>query len=488
MRSLAFDLGAESGRAILGTLENGRLELREIHRFPNRPVWVRGNFYWDTLELWREIKEGLRLALREDPNIKSLGIDTWGVDFGLLDEAGNLLGNPIHYRDPQNQLGFEKAMAQVGKERIWSQTGIQFLPFNSLYQLKTLLEKNSAALSLAKKLLFMPDLLSYFFTGRQVSEYTIASTSSMLSHSGKVWATELLEELGLPTSILAEVVEPGTVVGKLLADVQTEVGGGENLVVVAPAEHDTASAVVAVPAQGEDFAYLSCGTWSLLGVETDEPVLSPAAMDGGLTNEGGAGAKIRLLKNIMGLWLLQQSRRRWQWEGESYSYAELTQMAEEAPAFSSLIDPDDPQFLNPHSMPEAIEDYCRRTGQHVPQSKGQVCRTILESLALKYRWSLDRLREATGKKLDVLHIVGGGIQNKLLCQFAANACGVRVVAGPVEATAIGNLMVQAIAIGEVENIGKAREVIATSFPPEIYLPQDQDAWETQYNRFLTLLK
>lgn len=488
MRSVAFDLGAESGRAILGTLENGCLKLQEIHRFSNRPVWVRGNFYWDTLELWREIKEGLRLALREDPTICSLGIDTWGVDFGLLDEAGNLLGNPLHYRDPQNQLGFESAVAQVGREKIWNQTGIQSLSFNSIFQLKTLLAKNSAALSLSRKLLFMPDLLTYFFTGEQVSEYTIASTSSMLSHSGKVWAEELLAELGLPTNILADVVAPGTVVGKLLPDVQREVGGGEALVVVAPAEHDTASAVVAVPAQGDDFAYLSCGTWSLLGVETEEPVLSRAAMDGGLTNEGGFDGKIRLLKNIMGLWLLQQSRRQWSREGENYSYGELTQMAEAAPAFSSLIDPDDPDFLNPPSMPGAIASYCRRTGQHVPQTKGEFCRTILESLALKYRWTMERLREATGKKLPVLHMVGGGIQNQLLCQFAANACGVKVVAGPVEATAIGNLMVQAIATGEVEGIDQAREIIASSFPPAQYLPQQREQWEAQYNRFLMLLK
>ncbi|NLC45744.1 MAG: rhamnulokinase [Firmicutes bacterium] len=488
MRSLAFDLGAESGRAILGTLENKHLQLQEIHRFLNRPVWVRGNFYWNTLELWREIKEGLRLALREDPEIKSLGIDTWGVDFGLLDEAGVLLGNPRHYRDPQNQLGYEQALAEVGKEKIWQQTGIQFQVFNSLYQLKTLLMNKSTALSAAKTLLFMPDLFTYFLTGRKVAEYTIASTSSMLSHSGRTFAAELLAELGLPTDIFPELIQPGTVVGGLTSDVQAEVGGGAGLQVIAPAEHDTASAVVAVPAEEEDYAYLSCGTWSLLGVETDQPVLSPAAMEGSLTNEGGAGGKIRLLKNIMGLWLLQQSRRRWQLEGENYSYAELTELAEQAPAFSSLIDPDAPEFLNPPSMPDAICQFCRETGQYVPQSKGEISRTILESLALKYRWTMDRLREVTGMKLGVLHMVGGGIQNKLLCQFAANACGVKVVAGPVEATAIGNLMVQAMALGEVDGLAQAREIVAASFPPAVYLPQDQSAWEKQYQRFLTLLK
>ena len=354
MRSLAFDLGAESGRAILGTLENKHLQLQEIHRFLNRPVWVRGQFYGNTLELWRGIKRGC--ALPERPEI--LGIDTWGVDFGLLDEAGVLLGNPRHYRDPQNQLGYEQALAEVGKEKIWQQTGIQFQVFNSLYQLKTLLMNKSTALSAAKTLLFMPDLFTYFLTGRKVAEYTIASTSSMLSHSGRTFAAELLAELGLPTDIFPELIQPGTVVGGLTSDVQAEVGGGAGLQVIAPAEHDTASAVVAVPAEEEDYAYLSCGTWSLLGVETDQPVLSPAAMEGSLTNEGGAGGKIRLLKNIMGLWLLQQSRRRWQLEGENYSYAELTELAEQAPAFSSLIDPDAPEFLNPPSMPDAICQFC----------------------------------------------------------------------------------------------------------------------------------
>ncbi len=488
MRSLAFDLGAESGRAILGTLERGRLELQEIHRFPNRPVWVQGNFYWDILELWREIKEGLRLALRQEPELKSLGIDTWGVDFGLLDQAGKLLGNPFHYRDPQNQLGYELALQQVGKEKIWRQTGIQCLPFNSLYQLKTLLVKESAALAAARKLLFMPDLLTYFFTGKEVSEYTVASTSSLLSHSGKTWAGELLAELGIPERILAAVVEPGTILGQLLPDVQAELGGGENVLVIAPAEHDTASAVVSVPAQSQDFAYLSCGTWSLLGVETASPSLSLEAAAGGLTNEGGAGNKIRLLKNIMGLWLLQQSRRRWLLEGENHSYAELTQLASQAPAFASLIDPDAAEFLNPASMPEAIQEFCRQSGQKVPQSKGEICRTILESLALKYRWTMDKLREITGMQLNVLHIVGGGINNELLCQFAANACGVKVAAGPVEATAIGNLMVQAIALGEVRDISKAREIVAASFPPAIYTPQEQGLWEHQYQRFLSLIK
>lgn len=487
MRSLAFDLGAESGRAILGILEGGKLELQELHRFANQPVWLRGNFHWNTLGLWHELKEGLRRAVREVPELTSLGIDTWGVDFGLLDKEGKLLGNPFHYRDPQNDLGFEKASAELGEELIWQETGIQTLPINTIFQLRTLQALENSSLALAETLLFMPDLLTYFFTGQKVSELTVASTSSLLAADGATWAVPLIEKLGLKSSLFAELKAPGTAIGPLTDEMISEVGGGEKLTVVLPAEHDTASAVAAVPAEVDDFAYLSSGTWSLLGVECDAPVLTEEARRGGLTNERGVGGKVRLLKNIMGLWLLQQSRRQWQREGENFTYAELTELAAAAPAFTAMIDPDDPGFLNPPSMPAAIGEYCRKTGQRVPETKGEICRTILEGLAFKYRWTMERLREATGKQLPVLHIVGGGIQNELLCQFTAEATGVKVIAGPVEATAIGNLLVQAMGLGQLRSLEEIREVVRVSFPPKEYLPQQSGVWEKKYQEFLTLL-
>jgi rhamnulokinase len=490
---LALDLGAESGRAILGRLHAGRLELKEIHRFANGPVRLSDGLHWDVLRLFRELKAGLRLAREEvgRAGLSSVGLDTWGVDFGLLDQRGDLLGNPYHYRDSRTDGMIEQACQLAGsspaegKQAIFEATGIQFMQFNTLYQLLAMRLNGAPALQVARTFLTMPDLFNYWLTGRQASEFSIATTTQCYDPRAGRWALPLLEKLGIPTRIFPEIVPTGSVMGALLPWVAEETGL-TGVRVIAPASHDTGSAVAAVPAHNKDFAYLSSGTWSLLGAELPAPVINPATLALNMTNEGGVGGTIRFLKNITGLWLVQECRRTWAAQGEPLSYDEVTRLAAEAAPFRSLVDPDWPDFLKPDNMPARIAEFCKLTHQPVPETRGQIIRCALESLALKYRMTIESLERVLGHRLDPLHIVGGGTKNRLLNQFAANATGRTVIAGPVEAAAIGNILVQAIALGELASLAEARAVVRQSFDVAVYEPQEPARWDEVYARFCTL--
>jgi rhamnulokinase len=482
---LALDLGAESGRAILGRLNGDQLELKEIHRFPNGPVRLPDGLHWNALGLFEQLKAGLRQARAEvgPGGLASAGLDTWGVDFGLLDARGDLLGNPFHYRDSRTDGILEKALGITGREAIFEATGIQFMQINSLYQLLALRQGSPATLEAAQTFLTMPDLFNYWLTGHKVSEFSNATTTQCYDPRAHDWARPLLEKLGIPTRIFPEIVPPGTLLGELMPWVAEETGLAR-MQVIAPACHDTGSAVAAVPAAQAGFAYLSSGTWSLLGAELPAPVINPASLALNVTNEGGVGGTIRFLKNIIGLWIVQECRRAWQTQaGVPISYDDITRLAAEADPFRSLIDPDWPEFLPPGDMPARIAEFCRRTAQPIPESKGQFIRCALESLALKYRKTLESLEGVLGQRLDPLHIVGGGTKNKLLNQFAANAIDRPVITGPIEATAIGNILVQAVALGELGSLQEARGVVRKSFEVERYEPQDVDRWSEAYARW-----
>ena len=438
---LAFDLGASSGRALVGIYENDNLRLEETHRFPNRMVFLNGRYHWDILQLYDEIKTGLAKTVQAGHrDIRSIGVDTWGVDFGLIGRDGVLLGNPYAYRDMDAET-MQSAFNLLPRDDLYKKTGIQFMPFNSIFQLFRLVEENSPLLDVAEKLLFIPDLLNYFLTGEMVSEYTIASTSQLLNPWSKTWEKELFDRLSLPLSIMPDIVPPGTKVGRLRKEIAEE-AGLPRLDVIAPACHDTASAVAAVPAKGDNWAYLSSGTWSLIGIESPEPIINDTALANNFTNEGGVNNKIRFLKNVAGLWLVQRCKSDWAKEGEDLSFVELTKMAEEAGPSSGLIDPDDPRFNNPADMPAAIAGYCRETGQAVPETKGQYIRCALESLANKYKEVLENLNAMLPQPPERLHIVGGGSQNLLLNRLTEEKTGLEVIAGPVEATGMGNVGVQ----------------------------------------------
>jgi rhamnulokinase len=478
---LAFDLGAESGRAMLGTIDGGQLRLEELHRFPNEPVRIPAGLYWDTFRLFHEIQQGLAVAGRERGiELDGIGIDTWGVDFGLLDRDGALVDNPRHYRDARNNGMLERTFAAVPKEEIFAATGIQFMQFNSLYQLYAARLAGAPALDVAQKLLFVPDLLSYWLCGVARSEMSIASTSQFYDPARKRWATELFEKLGLPAQILAEVVPSGTLLGPLLPWVSQAAGLGA-APVYATCGHDTASAVAAVPAEGEDWVYISSGTWSLMGVELAAPVINEAALARQFTNELGVGGRVRFLKNITGLWLLQECRRDWALQGHQYTYAELVEMAAAAPPFSAVIDPD--AFLEPGSLPERICAFCRRTNQQPPADPGAMARTILESLALRCRQVLEDLESILGRRQRAIHIVGGGSKNRLLNQFVSDATGKPVAAGPAEATAAGNVLVQAIGSGAVSDLAEARRMVSRSFEVERFEPGGGRQWDEAYARF-----
>ena len=442
---LAYDYGASSGRAMLGDFDGNRLALSELHRFANEPVQLSDALYWDVLDLYAQLKLGLQAARKAGIRPDAIGIDTWGVDFGLLDRDGRLLGNPVHYRDARTEGMMDKAFARMPRETLFDHTGLAFMPFNTLYQLLAL--EGHPLRTLTERLLFMPDLLAYFLTGVQGTEYTIASTGQLIDPRARDWSKPVLSAFGLPESWFAPLCQPGTVRGTLLARVLEETGLSGEIPVVAVASHDTASAVAAVPAASGRFAYVSSGTWSLLGVETPAPVIKPAVLSANYTNEGGAFGTTRVLKNIMGLWMIQECRRIWQREGFSFDYAGLAAMAEGAEPFLAFVDPDDALFLHPGDMPSRIRSRCLETGQSVPETPAQIARLIYECLALKYRWAVERLeRDILGEGLDALYIVGGGSQNRLLNQMTANALKKPVVAGPGEATAIGNLLMQAVAL------------------------------------------
>ena len=482
---LGIDLGASSGRAMLGTLEGKKLTIREIHRFLNEPVTLCGRFVWDMPRLFHEIKQALLKLSKSGETVDAIGIDTWGVDFGLLDKNGHLLSLPVHYRDARTNGIPEKVRAIIPDEELFARTGIAFNSFNTLYQLYAMKEEGDPALESAQDLLFLPDLLAYFLTGKKGTEYTIASTSQLLNPFTRDWDRELMAKLGIPAHIFGEVKLPGTVRGTLLPEIARECGVAE-IPVIAIGGHDTASAVAAVPAKEKDFAYISSGTWSLLGAEAQKPLCTEGVMKANYTNEGGVDGSIRLLKNIMGLWIIQECKREWDRRGSETSFGELVELSMQAPAFKAILDVDDPCFLAPGDMPARIQAYCAKSGQPVPEGKGEISRVIYESLALKYRWAIERLEEDMLKKpIEALHIVGGGSKNALLNRFTAEAIKRPVIAGPDEGTIIGNLLVQAQALGAISGIRELREVVENSFPTKTFLPEtDGKAWDEAYQRYL----
>jgi rhamnulokinase len=480
-RFLAFDLGAESGRALLGNLDGAKLSLDEMHRFSNPNGRMNGRLHWDLLGQWEHLKEGLRKTA--GTRLDGLAVDTWGVDFGLIGADGDILGNPLHYRDSHTDGVMDQVFASVKKEEIFQSTGTQFMQFNTLFQLWALKKSSPHLLKSAQTMLFMPDLFNFLFAGARKAEFSITSTSQMYDMRKKQLARGLLESLDLPTGILPEVVPSGTVVGEVTAAVGEECGVGP-VPVIAPAGHDTASAVAAVPAAAgeKSWCYISSGTWSLMGVELAEPIINEQSLKFGYTNEGGVGGSIRFLRNIMGMWLVQECRRFWIKEGHDHAYAELTQMAERA-ASTALVDPNYQPFLAPGRMVPKIDDFCKLTGQRGPSSRGEYVRTCLDSLALTYRQTLVGLEKILGRSIDTIHIVGGGAQNQLLNQMTADACGRRVVAGPVEATAIGNILVQAMAVGAIKSLDEARAVVRNSFDVKTYEPRETKKWDEAYERF-----
>jgi rhamnulokinase len=484
---LAIDLGAESGRGVLGLFDGQKLRLEVVHRFPNGPVRTLDTMHWDVLRLYSEMLATLRQCTTDHGGIDCLGVDTWGVDFALLGRDGSLLGNPRHYRDPHTENIMAAAFARVPREEVFRQTGLQFMRFNTLFQLLALQRDRSPLLDVAENLLMIPDLFHYFFTGIKANEFTDASTTQFHDPTAKSWASSLFKAFGLPSRILGTLVQPGTVLGPLRSALVAETGLNP-VPVIATATHDTGSAVAGVPAQGKAWAYISSGTWSLMGVELDAPLINEKALQYNFTNEGGVGGTTRFLKNIMGLWLVQECRRAWERAGKSHSYEELARLAGTAPPFISLVDPDHASFILPSSMPQTIADYCKRTGQPAPAEPGPVVRCALESLALRYRWVLERLEELLGRHQEVIHVVGGGSQNELLCQFTADACNRPVLAGPVEATAIGNLLVQAVGLRLLGSLVDAREVVRRSFELRTYEPRNSQAWDEPYARFLRYLQ
>jgi rhamnulokinase len=488
---IAIDLGAESGRVIAAMLEGGRLQLEEIHRFAHEGVWLPTGLHWDTSGIWREIVAGLGKAAAWAASAKvelvAVGVDSWGVDWALVDKAGELVGLPHAYRDPRNAAAYDEVVAELGVERIYQTTGIQFMALNTLYSVYAHKLADPEAFAAAENLLFMPDLFHYWLSGQRSVEATIASTSQMIDcHTGD-WAREMLSELGLPTGLLGRITPPGSVIGTLRPKIAEVSGLPAGLRVVAPAAHDTASAVAAVPAGadggGAGWCYLSSGTWSLLGAELDEPCVTPEAQAATFTNELGVCGTTRFLKNIPGLWLVQECRRDFSRRGQQFDYAALTQLASEAAPFRTLVDPAHGAFQSPGDMLGKIAEFARATGQPAPESPGQFVRCCLESLALAYREKLQTLESILGRRFDIIHVVGGGGKNGLLCQMTADATGRRVVVGPYEATAMGNALVQAMALGDVGDLSHLRRIVAGSFDLVHYEPLHQADWDAAYDWF-----
>ncbi|WP_308752246.1 rhamnulokinase family protein [uncultured Anaerotruncus sp.] len=480
-RLLAFDFGASSGRAMLGEFDGERIALTEVHRFDNNPVTVRGTFYWDVLALFHEIKQGITKA-KALGGFESIGIDTWGVDFGLLDRNGDLMQNPVHYRDARTAGMIEEVCKVIGRDELYRATGNQFMELNTIFQLYALAKKRPELLERASRALLMPDLFGYLLTGRQTAEYSIASTTQLMNPRTHQWDREIMRRLGIPEDLFPDIVKPGAPLGVLSQEIQEELGVGP-VKVASVTGHDTACAVVAAPAAEEDFIYISCGTWSLFGTELREPVIGEKSLRYNITNEGGYGYTVRFLKNIIGLWMIQETRRQYRREGEQYSYNDLEKHALAAEPFRFFIDPDAPEFVAPGDIPRRIRAFCKRTGQGEPRTVGEIMRCIYESLALKYRCAFDQIRDCTGKDYHSIHMVGGGTKDNLLCRMAASSTGCRVVAGPIEATALGNIAVQLMAQGDISDVWEARRIISRSFEPAEYLPEDVPAWEAAYARF-----
>lgn len=485
---IAVDIGASSGRLLLGQWNGSQFDLEELWRFPNESVSVNGHMHWDVLRLWHEIKQGLmHYQKTHSEALDGISVDTWGVDFALLDSAGNLLANPYHYRDHRTDGLVEKGFNYLSKADTYAVTGIQFMQINTVYQLLSMVETKHPQLGQAQTLLMMPDLFHYWLSGEKCVEYTDASSSQMLDARTRTWAKAMLAKFNIPTHILPDIISPGTVIGKMQESLKDELGFKTDVPIIATGSHDTANAVAAIPYLDKQSVYISSGTWSLMGIELDEPIVSEAALSYNFTNEGGVMGKIRFLKNVMGLWLLQESRRQWQREGKDYSWAELLELAEKATPFVAIIDPDATDFLSHGDMPANIRAYCKRTGQLEPEDVGSIIRCCLESLVLRYRWVVEALEELSGQHLTHIRIVGGGSQNRLLNQFTADACNRTVITGPIEATALGNIMMQAVATGHIDSLESGRKAIAASQTQESFTPNPNPAWNVALGKFKILL-
>lgn len=486
---LAFDFGASSGRALLFTHDGKKLEIEEMHRFSNDPVMIGKNYHWDILRLFHEIKKGILNTVNAGhKDILAIGIDTWGVDFGLFDKAGKMISNPYHYRDERTNGMIELADETVGKKYIFDKTGIQFNFFNTLFQFMALKQGGDDTLSIAKKALFIPDIFNYFLTGVMKNEYTEASTSQLLDARNKSWDKELMDRFGLPTDIFCDIIMPGEVVGYLTDELCEELDCPK-IPVIAVASHDTASAVASIPAANDnDYAYISSGTWALMGMESDEPKINDEIFNYDFTNEGGVCDKICFLKNIMGLWIVQENRRQWEREGNLLSFDELEKAAAASKPHSCFIDPDFEDFQTPGNMPNKIRKFCEQTGQFVPKIQGEIVRCSLESLALKCRMVLEALEDIHNKKINVIHMMGGGIKDKMFCSFVANATKRKVIAGPVEATGTGNAIVQLMALGKIGSLTEARDLVKNSFPISIYKPEGEEDWDKAYEDFKKIAK
>ena len=484
-RVLAFDFGASSGRAIIGCFDGDKITLEEVHRFSNDPVSVGGTVYWDVLRLFYEIKQGI-IKAKIAGGFDSIGIDTWGVDFGLIDSEGKLMENPVHYRDARTVGLVDEAFKTMPKEKLYGITGIQFMELNTLFQLISLKKYRPWMLERADKMLFMPDLFGYMLTGKMCAEYSIASTSQLIDLDKRTWSKEILDAFGIKESVFASLVQPGMVLGELSKEVCEECGV-DPVPVISVCGHDTQSAINSVPCEDGDFAFLSSGTWSIFGTELDKPIVNETSMNINITNEGGFDGSTGFLKNIIGLWLIQESRRQWKREGKEYSYADLEKLALAAEPFKCFIDPDAPEFVPHGNIPERVREFCRKTGQFVPETVGEIMRCIYESLAMKYRLTFEKLRECTERDYPVIHVIGGGTKDGLLCQMTANSCDRTVKAGPIEATVMGNVAVQLMSDGSVKNIGQARKIVADSSELKTFEPKDTDKWAGAYEDFLKII-
>ncbi len=486
-RVLAIDFGASSGRAILGKFDGKKITLEEVHRFTNDPVTVNGTVYWDVLRLFHEIKQGI-IKANAAGGFDSIGIDTWGVDFGLIDSEGKLMENPVHYRDLRTKGLVEDSFSLLPKEKFYNLTGIQFMELNTVFQLYSLKKYRPHMLERAESILFMPDLFAYMLTGVKATEYSIATTSQLVDINTHGWCDEVFDKLGIPKRLMGKISLPGTVIRKLSDEVKAECGLDEDKKVISVCGHDTQSAITAVPAEEKDFIFLSSGTWSLFGTELDTPIVNEKSLEMNITNEGGCEGKTGFLKNIIGLWLIQESRRHWGRHGENYSYADLEKLALEAEPFKCFIDPDAPEFTPMGDIPGRVREYCRRTNQYVPETVGEIMRCIYESLAMKYRQTFDKIKGCTGRDYPCIHVIGGGVKDGLLCRMTASSCNVPVKAGPIEATVLGNIAVQLLAQDCVKTVAEARKIIANSESLKIYDPADSDAWSKAYERFLEVTK
>lgn len=484
---IAFDLGAESGRAMLGILNDGKLKIDELYRFPNIPVRINSHLYWDALRIWNEMKTAISKAQAASKTpLRSMGVDTWGVDFALIDKNGELLGNPYHYRDIRTNGVMEELFKKMSQEEVYYRTGIQFLRFNTLYQIYSMVLSKSPILHYASKFLMMPDLFNYWLCGSKVSEFTDATTTQFYNPAKKDWDYELLEELGIPTHFLPEIVKPGTMLGAVSQSLSDELKIDKSISIVAPACHDTASAVAAAPLRDKSSVYISSGTWSLIGVETDNPVINRKSLEYNFTNEGGVFGKFRLLQNVQGMWLIQECRRIWASQGKGFSYEELMALASRSRPFIAMINPDDPRFIAPFNMIEEIMHYLEESNQDKPKNEGELARVILESLAFKYRFVIEKLEDLTGLRISRINVVGGGSRNQLLNQLAADITGLKVVSGPAEATSIGNILMQAVATGLVKTHEEVRSIVESSFELEEFEPSFETGIDDFYNRFVEL--